>query len=119
MELCRPVQQLPSTLSEHLHVVIQLIFLVQRTNAPWGIARLDQNAKLTSQNTGAVNFAYSYDSSAGAGVDIYIVGVYCLERHSNPINLTFSTDTGIYTQNADFGGRARWGATFGGYANAE
>ncbi|KDQ08935.1 hypothetical protein BOTBODRAFT_117866, partial [Botryobasidium botryosum FD-172 SS1] len=28
-------------------------------------------------------------------------------------------DTGIYTAHNSFGGRARWGATFGGYANSD
>ncbi|KDQ13665.1 hypothetical protein BOTBODRAFT_55912 [Botryobasidium botryosum FD-172 SS1] len=28
-------------------------------------------------------------------------------------------DTGIYTAHSSFGGRARWGATFGGYANSD
>ncbi|KAF8708105.1 peptidase, partial [Rhizoctonia solani] len=37
----------------------------------------------------------------GAGVDVY------------------SIDTGIYTAHNSFGGRARWGATFGGYSNAD
>ncbi|KDQ13718.1 hypothetical protein BOTBODRAFT_45130 [Botryobasidium botryosum FD-172 SS1] len=37
----------------------------------------------------------------GEGVDIY------------------SVDTGVYTAHNSFGGRARWGATFGGYANAD
>ncbi|KAF8307442.1 putative subtilisin-like serine protease [Clavulina sp. PMI_390] len=30
-----------------------------------------------------------------------------------------SSDTGIYTAHSCFGGRASWGATFGGYANAD
>ncbi|KAG9120766.1 subtilisin-like serine protease, partial [Ceratobasidium sp. 392] len=37
----------------------------------------------------------------GAGVDVYGI------------------DTGIYTAHNTFGGRARWGATFGGYANQD
>ncbi|KAG8741725.1 subtilisin-like serine protease [Ceratobasidium sp. 414] len=37
----------------------------------------------------------------GAGVDVYGI------------------DTGIYTAHSTFGGRARWGATFGGYANQD
>ncbi|KAG8770339.1 subtilisin-like serine protease [Ceratobasidium sp. 428] len=37
----------------------------------------------------------------GAGVDVYGI------------------DTGIYTAHSSFGGRARWGATFGGYANQD
>ncbi|KAF8761942.1 peptidase S8 family [Rhizoctonia solani] len=37
----------------------------------------------------------------GTGVDIYQI------------------DTGIYTAHTQFGGRAKWGATFGGYPNAD
>ncbi|KDQ21395.1 hypothetical protein BOTBODRAFT_50040 [Botryobasidium botryosum FD-172 SS1] len=37
----------------------------------------------------------------GGGVDIYGI------------------DTGIYTSHSSFGGRARWGATFGGYSNSD
>ncbi|KAG8714143.1 subtilisin-like serine protease [Ceratobasidium sp. 395] len=46
--------------------------------------------------------AESLDKRAnGAGVDVYGI------------------DTGIYTAHSCFGGRARWGATFGGYANQD
>ncbi|KAF8600730.1 subtilisin-like protein [Ceratobasidium sp. AG-I] len=40
-------------------------------------------------------------AACGAGVDIYGI------------------DTGIYTAHSCFGGRAKWGATYGGYANAD
>ncbi|KAG8786725.1 subtilisin-like serine protease [Ceratobasidium sp. 428] len=40
-------------------------------------------------------------ATGGAGVDVYGI------------------DTGIYTAHNCFGGRARWGATYGGYANAD
>ncbi|KAG9091093.1 subtilisin-like serine protease [Ceratobasidium sp. 392] len=40
-------------------------------------------------------------AGTGAGVDVYDI------------------DTGIYTGHQEFGGRARWGATYGGYANAD
>ncbi|QRV74429.1 cuticle-degrading protease [Ceratobasidium sp. AG-Ba] len=40
-------------------------------------------------------------ASCGAGVDIYGI------------------DTGIYAAHTCFGGRAHWGATFGGYANQD
>ncbi|KAG5651221.1 hypothetical protein H0H81_009433 [Sphagnurus paluster] len=90
---------------------------VTQTNAPWGLARVSQRTRLASQDTryipnpyrrsfpptdvqsSALTFSYTYDASAGAGVDIYIVG--------------------ILTTHSQFGGRARWGATFGGYANAD
>ncbi|KAG5645289.1 hypothetical protein DXG03_006591 [Asterophora parasitica] len=72
-----------------------------QTNAPWGLARLSQRAKLANQDTNALTFSYTYDNTAGAGVDVYVV------------------DTGVYTAHSTFGGRARWGATFGGYPNAD
>lgn len=50
-----------------------------RTDAPWGIARISQNARLSDQNTGALTFTYRSDSSAGAGVDIYVVGTYTIK----------------------------------------
>ncbi|RDB29494.1 Cuticle-degrading protease [Hypsizygus marmoreus] len=75
--------------------------LVTQTNAPWGLSRLSSTAKLTNQSPSALTFSYTYAASAGAGVDVYVV------------------DTGVYTAHSQFGGRARWGATYGGYANAD
>ncbi|KAF8645749.1 hypothetical protein AX16_007616 [Volvariella volvacea WC 439] len=72
-----------------------------QTNAPWGLGRISQDGRLSNQNAAALTFTYTYDNSAGAGVDVYVV------------------DTGVYTAHSQFGGRARWGATFGGYANAD
>ncbi|KAG5634712.1 hypothetical protein H0H81_001009 [Sphagnurus paluster] len=72
-----------------------------RTNAPWGLARLNSIPRLTSQDTSTLNYNYTYDSSAGAGVDVYVV------------------DTGVHIAHSTFGDRARWGATFGGYASAD
>ncbi|KAH8105570.1 serine protease [Phellopilus nigrolimitatus] len=69
---------------------------VTQTNAPWGLSRISQDERLSYQVPGALTFSYRYDSSAEYGVDIYIL------------------DTGIYTAHTDFGGRARWGATFVG-----
>ncbi|PIL31922.1 hypothetical protein GSI_06626 [Ganoderma sinense ZZ0214-1] len=72
-----------------------------QTNATWGLQRINQAANLTDQNTGDLTFTYTYDDSAGEGVDIYVV------------------DTGIFTNHSEFQGRAVWGATFGGYADAD
>ncbi|SJL04313.1 uncharacterized protein ARMOST_07676 [Armillaria ostoyae] len=58
-------------------------------------------AALGSSDTSALTYRYNYDPSGGAGVDVYVV------------------DTGIYTAHSTFGGRASWGATFGGYTNAD
>ncbi|KAJ8453947.1 hypothetical protein ONZ45_g19499 [Pleurotus djamor] len=78
---------------------VMSIFATQ-TNAPWGLARLSSPSRLTSTNTAALTYTYTYDAT-GSGVDVYVV------------------DTGVYTAHSTFGGRARWGATFGGYANAD
>ncbi|RPD56787.1 serine protease [Lentinus tigrinus ALCF2SS1-7] len=75
--------------------------MVTQNDAPWGLCRINQKAKLKNQHVNALNFTYRYESSAGAGVDIYII------------------DSGIYLNHSDFGGRAKWGATFGGYKKGD
>jgi len=65
-----------------------------QTNAPWGLGRIDQAAKLSPANAAALNHSYTYDDTAGAGVDVYVI------------------DTGIYTAHSDFGGRASWGISY-------
>ncbi|KAJ3480011.1 hypothetical protein NLI96_g8664 [Meripilus lineatus] len=72
-----------------------------QTDAPWGLARLSTDAKLTNQDANALTFTYKFNSAAGSGVDIYII------------------DTGIFLGHSDFGGRAKWGATFGGYPDED
>jgi len=72
-----------------------------QTDATWGLGRISQPATLTTQDASLLTYTYTYDASAGSGVDIYVI------------------DTGIYTAHTQFGGRASWGATFGGYANAD
>ncbi|KAF8992119.1 serine protease [Cyathus striatus] len=75
--------------------------MTTQTNAPWGLQRISQDAKLSSTSTSDLTYTYTYDSSAGSRVDIYVV------------------DTGIYTSHSDFGGRASWGTSFGGYAASD
>ncbi|KAJ3525706.1 hypothetical protein NMY22_g10463 [Coprinellus aureogranulatus] len=67
-----------------------------QTNATWGLQRITQTGALSNQNAGATTYTYTYDDSAGEGVDIYIV------------------DTGILTTHREFSGRARWGTSFVG-----
>ncbi|KAG8755551.1 subtilisin-like serine protease [Serendipita sp. 396] len=72
--------------------------LVTQYDAPWGLQRISQVEGLPGgSNEQGLNYQYRYDDSAGNGVDIYIV------------------DSGINIGHMDFGGRARWGKTFGGY----
>jgi cerevisin len=69
--------------------------VLQQANAPWGLARLAQDGALADKNPAQLNFQYTFDSTAGQGVDVYVV------------------DTGIRTTHKDFGGRATFGASFG------
>lgn len=67
--------------------VVTLDAAVTQSSVPsWGLARL------SSTTTGATS--YTYDSTAGQGVTVYIV------------------DTGIYPTHTDFGGRAATGANY-------
>jgi len=96
-----------STLKAHpgvLHiepdaVVHNRAYFDTQKNATWALNRISHRAApKNGSSTGATNYAYKYDSRAGQGVDIYFV------------------DTGINTAHVEFGGRAKWGPTFGGYA---
>ncbi|KAG9120464.1 subtilisin-like serine protease [Ceratobasidium sp. 392] len=72
-----------------------------QTDAPWGIARISRTTKLpVGSSTNNVNYRFDRKPS-NAGVDVYVI------------------DTGVNTAHVDFGGRARWGATFGPYKNAD
>ncbi|KAI0760467.1 peptidase 1 [Fomes fomentarius] len=75
--------------------------IVTQTGAIWNLQRISQVPKLTSNDTNARNYNYTYDDSAGEGVDIYVI------------------DSGIQLNHTEFGGRASWGKTFGGYGDNE
>ncbi|PFH52553.1 hypothetical protein AMATHDRAFT_139821 [Amanita thiersii Skay4041] len=81
--------------------------LSPRTDAPWGLARINTRGRLMNPDPSALNYTYVYDSSAGAGTDIYVVAKlkFCYR--------------GVFLEHKEFSGRARWGATFGGYTNAD
>ncbi|KAH7334858.1 subtilisin-like protease Pr1A [Rhizoctonia solani] len=68
--------------------------LIQK-DATWGLQRITQEGTLPQGSSStALNYTYSYDSSAGEGVDIYIF------------------DTGVYIEHEDFGGRATHAPVF-------
>jgi len=67
--------------------VVHVSACSQQADPDWGLDRTDSK-------TADLDGFYHYDSTAGAGVDAYIV------------------DTGIRTTHVDFGGRATWGANF-------
>ncbi|KAJ2918818.1 hypothetical protein MD484_g1587, partial [Candolleomyces efflorescens] len=91
------LQTLPEVESIEEDGIMKTTATTTQTNAPWGLARLSSRTKLANQDASKLNFNYAYDDSAGTGVDIYII------------------DTGVQVEHVDFGGRARWAATFGGY----
>lgn len=86
-----------------VHGRISILTSPTRTDAPWGIARLSQDDTLEDQNATDLAFTYKYDSAAGEGVDIYIVGkrykfldIYSVDDHIPP------TDTGNPISHSDF-----------------
>ncbi|KAG6886472.1 hypothetical protein C0995_007559 [Termitomyces sp. Mi166 len=72
-----------------------------QTHATWGLARLSSTHKLQNQDPLAATFTYRYNEYAGENVDVYVL------------------DSGVYVDHIDFGGRARWGPTFGGYSKKD
>jgi subtilisin family serine protease len=66
-----------------------------QTGAPWNLVRIDQRSVYTGSGD------YTYSSTAGHGVHVYII------------------DTGIQTDNVDFGSRASFAANFVDRTNAD
>ncbi|GAA5995127.1 hypothetical protein JCM11641_005432, partial [Rhodosporidiobolus odoratus] len=64
-------------------------YIQQQANAPWNIARLSSNKTISKPST------YSFNSTAGQGVDIYIL------------------DTGVLVSHVQFTGRAKVGGNIG------
>ncbi|KAJ2918792.1 hypothetical protein MD484_g1579, partial [Candolleomyces efflorescens] len=83
------LQSLPEVESIEEDGIMRTMGTVTQSDAPWGLARLSSKTKLADQDASQLNFSYIYDSSAGSGVDIYII------------------DTGVNIEHNDFGGRAR------------
>ncbi|EJD51051.1 subtilisin-like protein [Auricularia subglabra TFB-10046 SS5] len=75
--------------------------IVTQSDAPWGLQRISQVNPLYRRNDSALDHTYTYDNSGGKGVDVYVI------------------DSGINIAHSDFEGRARWGATFGGFADED
>ncbi|KNZ74945.1 Proteinase R [Termitomyces sp. J132] len=79
----------------------QVSMVTTQTNATWGLARLSSVKKLANQNSNALNFQYLRETTAGLGVDVYVIVMP------------------FFGYQVEFGGRARWGATFGGYVSMD
>ena len=48
---------------------------LDRTDATWGLGRITSQEKLTGGPDELI-YTYKYDSTAGSGVDVYIIGVF-------------------------------------------
>ncbi|KAG8681840.1 subtilisin-like serine protease [Ceratobasidium sp. 394] len=62
---------------------------------------LGSGVQLAERRSAPIHESHLSKRTGGSGVDVYQI------------------DTGIYTVHTQFGGRAKWGATFGGYPNAD
>ncbi|QRV96495.1 subtilisin-like protease 8 [Ceratobasidium sp. AG-Ba] len=67
-----------------------------QTDAPWGTSRISRRYGFGSRSPDDLNYIFRYKHS-DPGIDVYVL------------------DTGVNIDHEDFGGRAEWGATFGGY----
>ncbi|KAI0077287.1 serine protease [Panus rudis PR-1116 ss-1] len=96
---------------------------VTQNDAPWGLARMSQDAPIAGQNEFATNNTYEYNNVSASGVDVYVIGESFESTwgtvDGRPQCLVPWVDTGIHTNHTQFDGRARWGVTFGGYPDAD
>jgi len=90
----------PDIASIEEDAIVQTCTVVTQTDATWGLGRITSQVKLTG-NDHDLNFKYKYESSAGKGVNVYVI------------------DTGIFIKHPAFQGRAFWGKTFGPYKDAD
>ncbi|KAH7327598.1 peptidase S8/S53 domain-containing protein [Rhizoctonia solani] len=69
---------------------------------------------------GIMTIDYEQGDETAAFVAREAPAIEGLEKRANGAGVdVYGIDTGIYTAHSSFGGRARWGATFGGYANQD
>ncbi|EEB07344.1 vacuolar serine protease Isp6 [Schizosaccharomyces japonicus yFS275] len=83
------IRQHPDVAIVERDQVVRVQDQIQQSNAPWGLARISHRETLDADTL----TKYEYDSSAGEGVEVYII------------------DTGINTNHTEFEGRAVWGKT--------
>lgn len=80
-------------------VVISVASLSKQTNAPWGLQAITRSIPFPTANESfsALDYVYEYDSSAGQGVDIYIL------------------DSGVYANHTEFTNRVQQAPVFARY----
>lgn len=67
-----------------------------RTDAPWGLGRISSKTKLVNQNAVALAFSYEYDSTAGSGATVFVIGTWNGLIRSPSFNSRV-LDTGVFT----------------------
>lgn len=82
--------------------------LVTQTGAIWNLQRISQVPKLANNDPNALVFNYTYDDSAGAGVDVYVVDTGRFPC-ANDASTVANSLAGIHLTHNEFEGRARWG----------
>lgn len=66
----------PLSLSKNLQFSEYLAVLIHplRTKAPWGLGRISSKTKLANQDASALAFSYDYDTTAGKGATVFVIG---------------------------------------------
>ena len=89
----------PLPLSRHLRCSDHSAVLIHppRTNAPWGLGRISSQTKLANQDATTLTFSYDYDSTAGSGATVFIIGGWGEFDRGSSTNSHDLLDTGIFT----------------------
>ncbi|KAL5638428.1 hypothetical protein ACGC1H_005195 [Rhizoctonia solani] len=78
--------------------VFSVASVMTQTDAPWGLQAITRSVAFPINDSSvALNYKYEYDSSAGQGVDIYIL------------------DSGVYSNHTDFANRVEHSPVFARY----
>ncbi|CUA71674.1 Subtilisin-like protease CPC735_013710 [Rhizoctonia solani] len=79
--------------------VFSVASLMTQTDAPWGLQAITRSIAfpISNESSLALNYKYEYDTSAGQGVDIYIL------------------DSGVYSNHTDFANRVEHSPVFARY----
>jgi len=82
--------------SKHLQCSDCSVTLIHfRSDATWGLGRISSKTKLANQDATSRTFSYQYDSTAGSGSTVYIIGTWNKFSWDCSINSHGFLDTGI------------------------
>ena len=72
-------------LSLYPRKLIEFLLVFYRGDAPWGLARISSEGRLTGESDADLDFEYKYDSTGGAGTVVYVIGMFRPLRYSAPL----------------------------------